>query len=801
MVVISAIDGMAGIGKSALAVHAAHRIGHDFPDGQLFVDLRGNAAGVEPMTAGQALDQLLRSLDVPSPVIPEDLGERAALYRSRLAGTRTLILLDNVASTAQVRPLLPGAPGCMVLITSRTVLAGLDDAHLLNLGVLADQDAATLLRTIAGPARIPADHPAVPELIALCGGLPLAIRIVAARLRHHRALRIEDLVERLRDDASRLNHLKDEDRNLQALFDASYAGLYEQEQRMFRFLGLIPGPDTDAWAASHLLGSDLPTTERLLESLLDRNLLTQQAPGRYRLHDLLREYSRARVAADDTPEARSGATERLLDYYQHVCQAADRHIARLTRPDAAAPTEDTAPRPVPKLPGRPTALAWMRTERANLVAALSGSIDPRRRIALTATMAAFLHIDGPWTDAATLHRSAAAMAAELDQPAMRANALWDLGRIMNVSGQLSAAVEVQEQALDLYRRLGDRRGQANALYELGRIKHVSGETPASAELQEAAAALYRSVGDRRGEAETLTELGRVRQATGQQQASLDLLRQALPLFRHLKDALGEANALIDIAHTLNIDADYAAATEHASRAMRLYQEVESRQGESHAYKLLGQIWMTTGDHAEATDAFVRALEIDREVGFRQGEGICLWGLGHMLLATGDHRGAAERFEESLAIFTEAGYGLAQANALHGLGQSQRANKQYAAAEASLHRALEIFSSYGDQQGRAEVLNALGTLALDTGRPADGLDHHREALLLAREAPSPLDEARALEGTVHCLGALGDRDAALTATDQALALYRRLGSAEAEQAVARLTCQATALPRGSALPGR
>ena len=314
MVVISAIDGMAGIGKSALAIHAAHRLGEWFPDGRLFVDLRGFTPDQEPMTPEEALGYLLRSLDVAPRQIPRELGERAAYYRSRLAGRKMLILLDNAANSTQVRPLLPGAPGCLVLITSRAVLSGLDDAYLLSLEALPDQDAIALLHKVAGPGRVPEGDPAIAELIALCGNMPLPIRIAAASLRHPGAPEIGVLVAQLRDGAGRLERLRDDERNLTALFDASYASLDAGEQHMFRCLARVPGPDVDVYAAANMAGPDLPTARRVLESLLDQNLLIQHAADRYRMHDLLRSYANGLEGSELTAQ-REASRERLLDYY------------------------------------------------------------------------------------------------------------------------------------------------------------------------------------------------------------------------------------------------------------------------------------------------------------------------------------------------------------------------------------------------------------------------------------------------------------------------------------------------------
>jgi DNA-binding SARP family transcriptional activator/tetratricopeptide (TPR) repeat protein len=782
MVVISALDGMAGVGKSALAVHAAHHVSESFPDGQLFVDLRGHTGGLEPLRPQEALHQLLRSLDVPPQQIPESLDARAAIYRSRLSGTRTLIVLDNAAGSAQVRPLLPAEKGCFVLITSRTVLSGLDDAHLVSLDVLPEPDAVELLVKTAGPGRVRPQDPAVAELVALCGRVPLAIRIVGARLRHRRTLSVQALVARLRDDSSRLGHLRDEDRSLTALFDASYASLYEDEQRMFRSLGLISGPDTDTYAAAHLLGTDPRSAERLLESLLDRNLLLQSTPARYRLHNLLRDYARTR-AEDDTAAARGAAAERLLDYYQYAAYLAAGRMTGAPRPgpQPGRPARD----PLPDLPDRLSALAWLRTERANLTAARAGTDDPDRLIALASSLAPLLHHDGPWAEAEALHRDAADLAGRSGRPAQEAHALMDIGRILNVSGQLSSAVDLYERALAGYLRIGDVRGQANARYEIGRIKHVNGDSAAAAGLLEQALADYRRTGDEQGEVNALRELGRVRQVSGQEQAAFGLLQEALPLYRRLGDNLGEANTLIDLAYALVVDGGFAAATDHARQALELYRIQGSRHGEANALGLLGQNLLATGDWSGATGAFDRALAIHREIGFRQGEGIALWGLGRVRLEAGEFSSASDHFEQSLKIFQDSGYLLAEAEALHGLGRVHHAEGRYRAAAEALDKARAIFQDNGDRPSQGDVLSSIGALTLDTTGPAEALAHYREALRLAREAHSPANEARALEGAAHCRDALGEREAARTGLAEALALYQRLGSAGAGRAAAYL----------------
>ncbi|WP_034262724.1 AfsR/SARP family transcriptional regulator [Actinospica robiniae] len=783
MVVISAIDGMAGIGKTALAIHAAHRLGEWFPDGQLFVDLRGFTPDQDPMTAEEALGYLLRSLDVAPRQIPRDLGERAAYYRSRLAGTKTLILLDNAANSAQVRPLLPGAPGCLVLITSRAVLSGLDDAYLLSLDALPDQDAIALLHKVAGPGRLPEGDPAIAELIALCGNMPLAIRIAAASLRHPRAPKIAELVAQLRDGAGRLERLRDDERNLSALFDASYTSLEAGEQHMFRSLALVPGPDVDVYAAANLAETDLPAARRVLASLLDQNLLTQHATDRYRMHDLLRSYANGLEGSELTAQ-REAARERLLDYYLCAAEAADRHFdqARAER-DSSGPAAGQ----IPVMSDRADARAWMQTEQANLVAALgiAAATDPRRAIALTKRMGQFLLLHGPWTQAAALHRKAADLASGLGEREEEAGALFRLARIMNVSGQLPVATELCEQALDGYREVGALEGQANVLCELGRIKHVGGELSAAAELIETAVAVFRDTENLHGEAAALIELGRVRQVVGQAEASVGLLERALQLWRRTGYRLGEANTLIDLSYALMVTGGFGQAEEYARQAQALYQGEESAHGESNALGLRGQILTWLGDFEAAGSLYRRKLEIDIKIGFRAGEAISRWGLGHVGLAAGELAEATVLFERSYAIFEEGGYALGQADALHGLALTRAASGENEAAAGLLDRSLAMFRDSEDVQNQAAVLNSIGALAHETGQAKAALGHHRQALELAREASSPLDEARALDGVARCLETLGELEAAKEELAAAVGLYQRLGVRQAVPAAERL----------------
>ncbi|MFD9124562.1 ATP-binding protein [Kitasatospora sp. NPDC059571] len=745
MVVISAIDGMGGVGKSALAVRAAHRARSRFPDGQLFLDLHGHTPGAAPVTAADALDWLLRSLGVPPQQIPEELSTRAALYRERLAGTRTLILLDNADSSAQVRPLLPGAPGSLVLITSRRRLAGLDDAHRIAVDLLPGPDAVALLREAAGAGRVPAGDPAADELVRLCGRLPLAIRIAAARLRHQRGLSLYGLVELLRDEHHRLARLTDEDRSLTAVFATSFASLTPAEQELLRLLARFPGHDIDTFATAALADTDHRTAERLLESLLDHNLLVQRSPGRYLFHDLVALCTRATVDHPAVEVDQDLPLQRVAAYYRHTAARAGEHLARRSRPGRGP--EPTAPTALPALTDRGEALAWMRSEHRNLLALLGHPATVSLRsftVSLSSHLAAFLLLEGRWSQAAHLHRSAADAAAAAGDRGGEADALCDLGRVRHATGDYWAAAELFGQALTIHQDLGDRHGEANDLHELGRIRLLTGEIREAAWLHEQALGAFRALGDRLGEARALCDLGRARHSSGDSPVAIELSLQVLDLYRAMGDHRGEAAALHDLAFILDETGEPERAGTYYQQALTIYQELNSVQGTANALRGLGRVRHAAGDHRGAAELHQRSLDACREAGSRHGEADSLLGL---------------------------------ARAREALGDSSR-------AAAGYRQALEIYREIGSRLGETGALLDLAALTERTAGPRESLSLHQQALALARDTDSPLDQARALEGTARCSLALGDRTTALAEVEAATALYRRLDSPAAAEGLAR-----------------
>ncbi|HST67151.1 MAG TPA: BTAD domain-containing putative transcriptional regulator [Mycobacteriales bacterium] len=491
-VVISAIDGMAGIGKTALAVHAAHRLAPSYPDGQLFCDLHAHTAGAAPLTPAAALERLLRMLGVPPEAIPEDLDGRAARWRAELAGRRVLVVLDNAAGAAQVRPLLPGSPRSLVLVTSRRRLGVLEGATVLSLDVLPPAEAVALFAAVAGVS-----DPAAAEVVELCGFLPLAIRIAATRLAHRPEWTVATLAGRLR--SARLAELTLADRGVGPAFALSYGQLAPAERRLFRLLGLHPGTDFDAWSAAALAGTTPARAEALLESLVDAHLLRPYGANRYTFHDLLRSYARE-VAPKD-------GGRRLHDYFLAAATAATDLVSPGTRrfTPAAAP-----PRHLPALSDVDDALAWLAAEHHTLVAIALGADDWQ----LACVLRTYFEHRGHFADWRATSEHALAHADPLGTVLLR----FGLGSLAMWTDRLAEGMEHFRLAL----AGADPDIEAAALTSLGMLAHLDGRDA------EAAGYLRRALThEGRTAALARNNLGLAEARLGRGATALSLHREAL----------------------------------------------------------------------------------------------------------------------------------------------------------------------------------------------------------------------------------------------------------------------------------
>lgn len=616
ILLISTIDGTAGVGKSSLAVHWAHQRRDDFPDGELYVNLRGFDPAAEPMTPAEALVSFLTALDIPAERVPEDLDARAALFRSVVHNKRVLILLDNARSAEHVRLLLPGSPTCLVLVTSRNRLDDLVVQHgavRLSLDVLTDGEARNLFGRYLGPQRVDAEPEAVDALIAHCAGLPLALGLVAVHAAGNPDFPLADLAADLADERERLNTLDSAgETGVRTVFSWSYRCMSADAARMFRLLGLHTGPDIGHAAAADLAGVTGRQARRSLAELTRANLLEQHVSGRYRFHDLLRAYATECAAQDESIADRQAAIRRLLDHYLRTSHSIDRQLTADARPFAPQLPESEIGGLTFTEEG--AALGWWDAESANLLAAMR-----------QASSRGFdVHV---WQFAYTLTY---------------------FFKLRNVRGDQQA----YENALESARRLGDLTAQAHILFELASVHYGRGHYDTSARLNQRSIDLFEEMGDRYWESKARTN-------RGYDLVALQRFDEAAASFRHGLDTQTEAGDLTGQGYghyglgLLNTGRGrFAEAIEEFREALRCQQE----SGEEFAMGLilheLAYTYTAAQRPAEATDTYRRAIAHRQEIGHWQGEAASLRGLGMVLRDSGDVEGARHAWEQALAIFDD-----------------------------------------------------------------------------------------------------------------------------------------------------
>ena len=783
---IHAIGGMAGIGKTALAVHAAHQLAPRFVDGQIFVPLHGHTPGQRPVDPADALASLLLTVGVSAERIPAGLEPRMTLWRHHVADKQLLLLLDDAVGHEQVRPLLPGAARSLVLVTSRRHLTALEDTQTISLDILPVDEAAELLVRLAGRSDLDPGHAAVAEITQLCGYLPLAIGMLARQMHHHPAWTAAGLAADLASARDRLELMQAENLSVTAALDLSYQDLTESEQGLFRRLGVYPGTDIDAYAAAALDDTDLTSARRNLNALYDQYLLTEPTHGRYRLHGLISEHARA-LAANEPASDRHAAVSRLLNYYVHTARTADRHLARRTPTEISA-VKITPPRHTPNLLTRDQAVAWMDAERLNLHAAADYAASHEltsEATAIASAMHGFLRSQGYWDQARTLHRAALEVARRVGDQLVEAAALTDLGTVQQATGEYAAAVANLTQAIELHRSLGDRLGEANGLNRLGVVQYLTNDYPAANTSLSEALELYQVLGDHLGEANALTDLGGVQYVTGNYPAATASRIRALELYRGIGYRLGEASALTDLGVVQRVLGDYPAATANHKEALELYRGLGYRLGEANVLNNLSVVQRVTGDHPAALASLARALELWRGLGYRLGEANSLNHLGAVQCRTGNYSEAAATLARGLGLCRDLGYRLGEASSLNNLGVLQCRTGNYSEAAATLARALELCHELGHRQGEVESLNAMGELSLAMDASAQALTSHEQALTIAKDIAIKPEIARALEGIGRSHLRRGQLEQAATPLRQALAIYKQLGSFGAKQAEATL----------------
>jgi DNA-binding SARP family transcriptional activator/tetratricopeptide (TPR) repeat protein len=698
-VVISAIAGTAGVGKTALAVRWGHQVADRFPDGQLYVNLRGYDPD-QPVTAAGALAGFLSALGVAGPDIPAAEDERAARYRSRLAGRRVLVILDNAAGAGQVEPLLPGTPGCMVLVTSRDALAGLVaryGATRLDLGLLPIEDAVGLLRGLVGP-RADADPAGAVTLAQRCARLPLALRVAAELAAARPAASLAELSGELADLQRRLDLLDaggDPRTAVRSVFSWSYRHLDADAARAFRLLGLHPGPSLDGFAAAALTGTTSGTAAVLLSRLARAYLIQPAGPGRHGLHDLLRGYAGGQAERDDTGPDRHAAVTRLLDYYLHTAAAAIDTLYPAERD--RRPRVPPAPGPVPPVAGPAAARAWLDAERAVLVtvagfAAVRGW--PGHAARLSPILFRYLDTAGHHADAVVIHDQARRAARLAGDRAAEAAALANLGVACWRQGRLDRAASCQREALILFGGAGDRYGEARALANLGIVDQQAGLLQQAVGHYRQALTRYQELGERFGQAQMLNNLGIIEDRQGRYRQAVEHHRLALALHGEIGDPTGQARALTNLGVAEERAGQYEQAAEHHQLALALFRETGNRNGEASALGNLGIIEERQNRPGPAADYHRQALTLFREIANRNGEAAALNGLGGALAAAGQHGPARVQFEAALDLASALGNQGEQARAHDGLAQAWLAAGDVVQARRHWQEALARYADQG-----------------------------------------------------------------------------------------------------------
>jgi DNA-binding SARP family transcriptional activator/Tfp pilus assembly protein PilF len=746
-VVITAIDGTAGVGKTALALHWAHRVADRFPDGQLYVNLRGFDPTNTPVRPAEALRGFLHALGVLPERMPTTVDAQAGLYRSLAADRRLLVVLDNARDAEHVRPLLPAGPACLVVITSRNQLTDLtvqEGARPITLDVLSVREARALLARHLGDDRVTADHEAVTELIEQCARLPLALAIVAARADTHPGFALRVLAKELSDAHTRLAGLDtgEATTSVRAVFSWSYHHLSAAAARMFRLFGLHPGPDIALLAAARLADLDPAHARETLGELARAHLLTQYSPGRYLCHDLLRAYAASLAAAHDPQDDQASARIRLYDHYLDTTAVAVRTLHPQDQHWAGIPAPTTSPSPVTDLL---TAAAWFDTERANLTAII---VD---------------------TAAHGSHTHTTRLAYML------------LRRCVELGDNYPDSLTIYAYALHAAQYTGDRTTEAYALTYLGIGHWLQGRYQQATDHHQHAIAIFRDIGDGVGEALALAYLSLVHWRQGRFRQATAHCRQALTIARDNGTQGGEVIALnyLSLAHFQQ--GQHQLAAEHCQHAVAIAREVGYPLGEAFALNTLGVIHCRQGRYRQATEHHQQALTISRQIGDRTGEALALNTVGIVHCGQGRYRQAIEHHQQALTICREISYLVGEALVLTSLGVVHCRQGRHRLAAKHHRQALTICRDIGDRASEPRMLNHLGETDHAAGHRDQERDHHTAALALATELGDPYEQARAHHGLARHHHTTGDHDQTRHHLRQALDLYVDLDVPDADAA--------------------
>ncbi|HEY2128218.1 MAG TPA: BTAD domain-containing putative transcriptional regulator [Streptosporangiaceae bacterium] len=721
---ISVIEGMAGVGKTALAIHAARAAAEHYPDGTFYLNFQTHDPGLPSLDAAEALHRLLRMLTAPATPIPDATDERAALLRAQLSRRRAIVILDDAAGPEQIRPLLPVSGQSLILITTRRTLSGLPAAHVLTLDVLSMADAVTLFRRVAGQGRAH-DEDAAAKAVELCGWLPLAIQLAAGRLAHDYPPRLADLVEELAQSPVPTPGAASP--QVMSAFDVSYRSLEPDHQRFFRQLGMSPCPSISPQAAAALGGVTLADAQQALAALLDHHLLARAPGGQFRFHDLIREYAALRATREDSEPERRRAVSRLLNYYLSAADQADRVLHPFRRMPVLVSRRTPAS---PALATRDGATDWLEAEWRNILQAAqyAGRHEWKQKCAdLIHVLGGFLEARAYWDEAITAHTLAVQAGRDLVDPARVARASLELSEVSQQIGRHDAALPRAEEAAEIYRSLADQRGEAEALDQIGLAHQRAGRSRDALAYFAEARASYGDIADSHGVADTLAHSGIASWQLGHNRDAMDILRDALQLYQAAGDRRGEAKTLNNLGRMQLNFGYHRDALDGYQKALAIFREIGVAQSEAILYHNIGALYDYKGSYDEGLAAYRRALAIYREIGDLPNEADVLNDIGAIFQS-------AERYDEALichdkakAIAEEIGNLRQQVTALRGIAGVRRGCGGYGEATDLYHSALKLAREIGDPYEEAKILEGIAETTLSTLRPVEARIAFRQAL--------------------------------------------------------------------------
>ncbi|WP_405428452.1 tetratricopeptide repeat protein [Streptomyces erythrochromogenes] len=777
-VLVSAVSGLAGIGKTELVIQTASQALRQpgwFPGGVLFVDL----FGYDPersLSPERALEGLLRALAVPGEHIPGGLEDRQRLYRSVLAayareGRRILVVVDNASTTGQASPLLPTDGINAALVTSRHTLDGLD-ARLHDLDIL-DTEASTAvldqaLRHARGndDTRFTDDADAATVIARLCAGLPLALRIAAALLAAAPARPASSLAAALQAEHTRLDKLARPDRAVRAAFDLSYQHLTPDQARIFRLLPLNPGPDLATDATAHLGNTGPDQAEELLQQLAEAHLIEPGSSwGRWRMHDLVRLYADDHGRTHATPDQRDSARTRLFTHYQDCAQAADTHLRELPGPRAL------------RFPDPAAALRWLDGEHANLTATATAAPalgHPNITTSLASTLVQYLRYRRYFDDLITLSTAALTVCREAGNRHGEGGALNNLGIALREVRRFEEAIDAHTQAITICRELGDRSGASTRLTNLGIALREVRRFEEAIDAHTQATTICRELGDHYGEGIALHNLGGALQQVRRFEEAVDALAQATTIYRQSGDQHGENKALYTLGGALLQMRRFEEAIDTLTQATTICRELGDRHGEGQALNNLGIALQRVRRFEEAINTLTQATTIYRDTSDRHGEGQALNNLGITLQEVRRFEEAINTLTQATTIYRDTSDRHGEGQALDHLGIALREVRRFEEAIDAHTRAIAIYRDAGDRHGEGSALNNLGGVLQRLGRFEEAINAHSLASTICRELDDHHGEGIALSNLGGALQQVRRFEEAVDALTQATTNFREVG---------------------------